>query len=423
MRNLPTFSIWRFTFIANSDMLSTMNNSIHKLISDKTEEIKDSVINARRHLHMHPELSGEEKETSLFVAEKLRSLGLKVQSNIGGYGVVGILTGAKPGPTVAWRADIDACPMQEETDVPYKSRVDGVMHLCGHDAHTAIGLGIAEALSSVKEYLTGSVKFIFQPYEEGTEGALRMIRDGVLDNPRPIAVYGLHHSNWGVNQTYLESGTLSINYGTVLYGYDRFNIKVRISRPKINPDSEQAVLIHKFSRINRYNIKQSSRDSHNVIDFKVHKKDINSQNNEFSVQGQFRFAMQKYRDEIRAELERIIDDYATQTKHDVSIEYYKSIPPVYNDPEECSEAELILRELIGDNVIPILDEVPPHGADDYSCFQNELSGLFFFLGAVNLEKGIMALTHTSKFDLDEACIPFAVKAMSSFLFEILEKRK
>jgi len=162
-----------------------MNKNIHLLISKKAEEIKEDVINTRRHLHMYPELSGEEKETSRFVAERLNALGLEVQTNVGGYGVVGILSGANPGATIAWRADMDACAIQEENDKPYKSRINGVMHACGHDAHTAIALGIAETLSSVKDYLCGTVKFIFQPYEEGTEGALRMIKDGV--HPRFMA--------------------------------------------------------------------------------------------------------------------------------------------------------------------------------------------------------------------------------------------
>jgi amidohydrolase len=395
--------------------------SIHDVLSKKASEIEEDIICIRRHLHMYPELSGEEKETSLFVAEKLKLLGLDVQTNIGGYGVVGILKGAKPGATVAWRADMDASPMQEANDKPYRSRNDGVMHLCGHDAHTAIALGIAETLAAIREDLHGNVKFIFQPFEEGTEGALRMIKDGVLENPRPCAVYGLHQSNWGINQTYLESGTLSLNYGTVLFGCDRFNIKVKVNRPKVNLDAEQSILIFKLNTLNRYNIKQCSNATHNTIEFKIVKKEIIRENSEFSLQAQFRYAMQKYRDEIREELLKILEGYAEQSASEVSVNYYKSIPPVYNNEAECKEAEFILKKLIGDDLISIHDETPPHGTDDYACFQNELSGLFFFLGSANLEKGIMALTHTALFDLDEKCLLFAVKTMSSFLYEIMRQ--
>ena len=399
-----------------------MSKNIHMLISNKAEEIKEDVINTRRYLHMYPELPGGEKETSRFIAERLNELGIEVQTNKGGYGVVGILNGAKEGPTIAWRADMDACAIQEESDKPYKSRIDGVMHSCGHDAHTAIALGIAEVLSSVKDNLRGTVKFIFQPYEEGSEGAQRMIKDGVLENPHPLAIYGLHQGSLGANQSYMESGAVSLHYGTALFGYDKLNINIKAVRPKFNAWAEQELFIYKLNEINRYNIKQSKRDIHNLVDFKIVKKEANDESGEIHIQAQFRYAMQKYRDDIRKELSRIINEYEKQSKSDVIVDYIKSIPPVYNDETECEEAELILRELIGDNLIPILDEVPPHGADDFACFQNQLSGLFFFLGSANLEKGIKAWNHTPTFDIDEDCLVFGIKTMSSFLLEILRRK-
>lgn len=399
-----------------------MNRVIHARIAEKAEEIGQDVINMRRHLHMYPELPGQEKETSRFVAERLDSLGLKVQTNIGGYGVVGMLYGAKPGLTIAWRADMDACALQEENDKPYKSRIDGVMHACGHDAHTAVALGIAETLASVRDDLRGAVKFIFQPYEEGSVGAQRMIRDGVLENPRPSAIYGLHQGSLGAHQSYMESGSVSIHYGTTLFGRDELKISVEAARPKLNAWAEQELLIYKLSRINRYHNRYAKRDIHNLVDFQVTKKQGNDETGEIQIQARFRYAMQKYRDDIRMELSRIINEYVRQSKSYVAVEYVKSTPPVYNDEEECEEAELILRELIGDRVITILDEVPPHGADDFACFQDELGGLFFFLGSANLAKGIKAWNHTPTFDIDEDCLPFGVKTMASFLFEILSRR-
>ena len=143
--------------------------------------------------------------------------GIDVQTNIGGYGVVGVLNGGKKGETIAWRADMDAWAMQDTIDKPYRSRIDGIKHVCGHDAHTAIALGIAETLASVKEDVKGTIKFIFQPHEEmGSKGALRMIEDGVLENPRPSAVYGLHVTNWGLDQTYLRSSFLSLSLSVLI---------------------------------------------------------------------------------------------------------------------------------------------------------------------------------------------------------------
>jgi metal-dependent amidase/aminoacylase/carboxypeptidase family protein len=384
-----------------------MNKNIQQIISKKTEEIKETIINTRRHLHMYPELSGEEKETSLFIAEKLNALGMEVKTNIGGYGVVGILRGGKQGATIAWRADIDACAMREENEIPYKSKNDGIMHLCGHDAHTAIALGVAEVLSSVKNDLYGTIKFIFQPFEEGAEGALRMIKDGALENPRPSAIYGLHQSNWGLNQTYLEAGTISINYGTALFGYDNFHVSIKNTQPKINLQAEQEHFIYML----------------NKLDIRIIDKSIDYENKIFSLQAQFRCAKHEYRDKIREELIRKINKYAENMSSETNIEYTKSIPPVYNRKNDCKEALLIFKQLIGNNVIPIFDELPPLAADDFSLFQNELSGLFFFLGSANIEKGIKSLTHTANFNIDEDCLTFGVKTMSSFLFEILERKK
>jgi amidohydrolase len=140
---------------------------VHRRISDEASGLRDEIIEIRRDIYMHPELSGEEQRTSRLVADKLRSCRIDVQTDVGGYGVIGILEGSKKGTTLAWRADMDACAMQDTIDKPYRSRIDGVKHVCGHDAHTAIALGIAKTLVSIREHLPGTVKFIFQPHEEG----------------------------------------------------------------------------------------------------------------------------------------------------------------------------------------------------------------------------------------------------------------
>jgi amidohydrolase len=398
-----------------------MNRNIHERISEIVERISGDIINTRRYFHAYPELSDSEKITSSFVAEKLTALGLSVQTNIGGYGVVGLLNGEKPGPTIAWRADMDACAMQELNDVPYKSKIDGVMHVCGHDAHTAIALGIAETLTSIKDDLCGTVKFIFQPCEECTKGALRMIEDGVLENPRPSAIYGLHQGSLGANQTYMEAGELSLIYRTALFGTDILNINIKVKRRNFNGWAEQELLICKLNDINRCINPYGKRDIDHLVNFQVLKKESNDETGDIHIKVIFRYSMQQYRDVIRKSLSKILDDYTKQSKSEVTIEYVKSIPPVYNDEIECEEAELILRELIGDKLVPIY-EVPVHGGDDFACFQKELPGLFFFLGSANLKRGLKGANHTATFDIDEDCLSFGVKTMSSFLFEILERR-
>src|SRR5262245_15918385 len=167
-------------------------------IARATESLRQKLIEQRRDFHAHPELSNREERTARVVAEKLRALGLDdVNTNVAKHGVVALLKGTKPGPVVALRADMDALPIQETIDVPYKSLVPGVKHACGHDAHTAIALGVAEVLSEMRDQIQGSVKFIFQPAEEGAPGdeeggAALMIKEGALENPRPQAIFGLH---------------------------------------------------------------------------------------------------------------------------------------------------------------------------------------------------------------------------------------
>lgn len=370
---------------------------------------------------MHPELSGDERRTSQLVADKLRSLGLDVQTNIGGYGVVGILKGNKGGDTIAWRADMDASAMQDIIDKCYKSKIDGVKHVCGHDANTAIALGIAETLASVKEHLKGSIKFIFQPWEEGSKGALRMIEDGVLDNPRPSAVYGLHVTNWNLNQTYLRAGQLSINYGAALFGKYLFKVIVKVHREDIILSTEQNVLIHYLNRLNKYNIK-CEKPSQNIIDLKIVEKDTLFRKNEIHLKAMFRFAQVKYVEEIREELNRIINEYKENNNYEVIIEPLKQLPSVYNDEDESENAYLFFKKLIGDNAVAIRNEFPPHGSDDFALLQNELSrGLFFFIGMANPEKGIKVGMHNPDFDIDEDCLELGVKTMSMFLLDFLNR--
>jgi metal-dependent amidase/aminoacylase/carboxypeptidase family protein len=317
---------------------------------------------------------------------------------------------------------MDACAMQDTIDKPYKSRIDGIKHVCGHDAHTAIALGIAGTLASIKEYLKGTIKFIFQPNEEGTEGALRMIKDGVLENPRPGAVYGLHVTNWGLNQAFLKAGELSINYGAALFGKYSFKVIVKINREDINLSSEQEVFIHCLNKLNRYNIK-CGKASQNIIDLRIEEKDTVFENNEIRLKAFFRFAQVGFVKEIIEELQRIIIDYKDNRNYEVMMEPLKIIPPVYNDEKESEEACLILREIIGDNAVRIRNEFPPHGSDDFALFQNELAGgLFFFLGCANREKNIKTGMHQPNFDIDEDCLEFGVKTMSMFLCELMNKK-
>ena len=194
-------------------------------IKSATEALTPEVVALRRDLHAHPELSNREERTGRLIAERLRGLGLEVRHPVAKTGVVGVLRGDRPGGVVALRADIDALPIQEEGDAPYKSQVPGVMHACGHDAHTAILIGVAEVLAGLRERLPGTVVFLFQPAEEGAPegeegGAPLMVEEGALDDPKVEAVFGLHVGGW------LETGQVGFAPGPFFASSDTFTITV-----------------------------------------------------------------------------------------------------------------------------------------------------------------------------------------------------
>ncbi|MFM8393307.1 MAG: M20 family metallopeptidase, partial [Acidobacteriota bacterium] len=196
-------------------------------IDQAAEALRSRLIEQRRDFHRHPELSNREERTSRVIAERLRALGIdEVRTNVGKYGVVALLKGAHPGPVVAVRADMDALPILETLDVPYRSTNKGVKHACGHDVHMTVELGVAEILSRMRDRLHGTIKFIFQPAEEGAPpgeegGAEFMIKEGALENPRPAAIFGLHV------MPNIEVGQVGYNSGPAMASSDRFAITIR----------------------------------------------------------------------------------------------------------------------------------------------------------------------------------------------------
>src|SRR5689334_20888629 len=196
-------------------------------IAQAAEAMRARLIEQRRDFHMHPELSNREERTARVVAERLRALGLdEVRTDVAKHGVVALLKGAKPGPVIAVRADMDALPIQETIDVPYKSQTPGVKHACGHDVHTTVELGVAEVLSKMRDQISGSVKFIFQPAEEGAPpgeegGASFMIKEGALENPKPLAIFGMHTT------TEIDSGKIGVRAGSAQAASDMFDITIR----------------------------------------------------------------------------------------------------------------------------------------------------------------------------------------------------
>ena len=366
-------------------------------IHPKIQSLKKTIIETRRDFHKHPELSFQEKRTSKIVAEKLESFGINVQRNIGKTGVVGTLKGNSRGNTIAFRADMDALPIQETSNLPYKSINDGVMHACGHDAHTAMLLGAAEALSSMKDSIKGTIKFIFQPAEEGFGGAKFMIEDGAIENVDEI--YAMHVWN------YQKSGTIGIKSGPVMAAADIFTIKIKgIGGHGAAPQGTIDCIIvasHLIQAIQTI----VSRNTNPLESTAITVGQINGGYNfniiadELTLKGTTRAYTEKNKELIKKRLTEIIKGVGKTFGAQITLDYKDGYPPVINDETATKKVLNAAKTISKENVVePYLSM----GGEDFSYFANKIPGCFFFLGtAPKNSKPMSVPQHCSHFDIDE----------------------
>ena len=360
-------------------------------------KIRNTIIRTRRDFHKHPELSFQEFRTSKIVAERLEQYGLIVQKNIGKTGVVGILEGAHPGRTIAFRADMDALPIQETGDVIYKSVNDGVMHACGHDAHTAMLLGAAEVLSKYQNNIQGTIKFIFQPAEEGYGGAKFMIEDGAIENVEEI--YGLHVWN------YQKSGTVGVQDGPVMAAADIFTIKIQgIGGHGATPQGtvDCVVVASYLIQAMQTIVSRNTNPLENTV---VTFGQINGGYNfniiadQVVLKGTTRAYTENNRELIKTRMKEIIQGTEQMFGAKIKLEYKDGYPPVINNPSITNNLKKIAQTIVEDNVIaPYLSM----GGEDFSYFSNAIPGCFFFLGSAPKDRAPMSTPqHCSHFDIDE----------------------
>ena len=360
-------------------------------------KIRNTIIRTRRDFHKHPELSFQEFRTSKIVAERLEQYGLIVQKNIGKTGVVGILEGAHPGRTIAFRADMDALPIQETGDVVYKSVNDGVMHACGHDAHTAMLLGAAEVLSKYQNNIQGTIKFIFQPAEEGYGGAKFMIEDGAIENVEEI--YGLHVWN------YQKSGTVGVQDGPVMAAADIFTIKIQgIGGHGATPQGtvDCVVVASYLIQAMQTIVSRNTNPLENTV---VTFGQINGGYNfniiadQVVLKGTTRAYTENNRELIKTRMKEIIQGTEQMFGAKIKLEYKDGYPPVINNPSITNNLKKIAQTIVEDNVIaPYLSM----GGEDFSYFSNAIPGCFFFLGSAPKDRAPMSTPqHCSHFDIDE----------------------
>ena len=359
--------------------------------------IKSFIIETRRDIHKYPELSFKEFRTSKLVAKNLKSWGIDVQENVAQTGVVGTIKGANNGTTIALRADMDALPIQEISNVPYKSLNDGVMHACGHDGHTAMLLGAAKVLSNKQSELNGTIKFIFQPAEEGPAGAKHMINEGVLKNVDEI--YGLHLWN------YQNYGTIGVKSGPIMAAADIFKITIhgRGGHGATPHGTVDAILVssHLIQALQSI----VSRNTNPLESTVVTIGKINGGYNfniiadKIILKGTTRAYTEENRTLIKNRMNEIIKGIEITYGAKITLDYKNGYPPVINNKDVTNNVINAAKNVLDKNIIsPYLTM----GGEDFSYFANEVPGCFFFLGASPKDRAPMSTPqHCSHFDIDE----------------------
>jgi amidohydrolase len=401
-------------------------------IDRKTAEIEPKVVAWRRDIHEHPELSNREVRTAKLVADHLRGLGIEVETEVAHTGVVGVLRGAKPGPVVALRADMDALPVTEMVDLPFASKVRttfngqevGVMHACGHDNHVAILMGAAEVLAGLREELPGTVKFIFQPAEEGAPageegGAGMMIREGVLKGPAPEAIFGLHVWPQPV-------GTLHYRPAGTMASSDRLHIVVRgrqthgaVPWGGVDPIVVAAQIVTALQTIPSRQVDVTAAPSIVTIGSINGGIRGNIIPDSVVMEGTIRAFDTAMQMDIHQRIQRTAEMIAQSAGATAEVTIGIGNPVTYNDPALTERMSATLKRVVGNEAVSIAPLVT--GAEDFAQYQKEIPGMFFFLGIVPKGTDPVAAprNHSPYFFADEGALPVGVRALSHLAVDYL----
>ena len=403
--------------------------SLAQQIDALADKVEPAVIKHRRHFHQNPELSNREFETAKYVAKELKRLGIEVQTGVAKTGVVGVLRGGKPGPVVALRADMDALPVTEETDLPFRSKAKatydgmqvGVMHACAHDAHTGMLLGAAQVIAALKDQWPGTVKFIFQPAEEspplGEEGGAElMVQEGVLKkDPKPEVIFGQHVlSGW-------EAGQVAYRAGAMLASADDVEITVRGkgthgAAPWNGVDpivvASQIVLALQTIASRQMDVTKAP------VIVTIGKIEGGTRNNiipdEVSMKGTLRALDAQMRLDLQQRVKRTVEDIARAAGATAQVDFgrYNAYPVTSNDPQLVARMEPTLRRVAAPGKLLV---VPPIlGGEDFSFFANEIPGLYLFLGGrppAEKAEGFPA-NHSPRFYIDESVLKLGVRTLT-----------
>jgi len=379
-------------------------------LKQEIQKLKEEMIAWRREFHAHPELGMEEKWTSETIARRLLEFGLAVKTGVGGTGVVGLIEGASAGRTVLLRADMDALPIREENEAPYRSGIDGVMHACGHDGHMAILLTVAKILSAHRQALRGGIKFVFQPGEEGFGGARFMIADGVLAHPQVDAAFALHLI------ASIPVGMIGVRPGPLMAAMDSFTVRIlgKGGHAAMPEGGVDAILIGAQAIIALQSL--ISREVSPFTPLVVHAGTIRGGNafniiaESVEMKGTVRCLDEGLRKSIPERMDRILKGITGALRGSHELDYQFSYPTVVNDGAMTELIKAQTAEVVGREMVI---EVPPSMAgDDMAFFLKEVPGCYFFVGAGNPHKGLNHPHHSSRFDIDEDALVIGAEALA-----------
>jgi amidohydrolase len=410
--------------------------SLDARINDAAKRLESSVIACRRDLHEHPELGNRETRTAKIVADKLRALGIDVKTGIAHTGVVGLLKGGKPGKVVALRADMDALPVTEQVDLPFASKVKttyngqdvGVMHACGHDAHVAILLGVAEVLAGMRDEIPGTVKFIFQPAEEGAPqgeegGAELMVKEGALDNPKVDAIFGLHvTSRFAVGEiAYKPEGMMA--------AVDSFKITVTGKQTHgaypwlgIDPIVVASQIVLGLQTIPSRQLDSSLAPSIVTVGAIHGGVRTNIIPDQVEMIGTIRSLDAKMREDIHARIRRTVENIAASAGAKADVAITTGYPITYNDPALTDAILPSLRRVPGAKV-RLVNAVL--GAEDFSFFQQSVPGVFYWIGTrpANQTPEEAPSNHSPLFYVDESGLTVGVRSLATVAIDYLNRKQ
>ena len=403
-------------------------------IDQAAKAVEPRVIAIRRDIHQHPELGNRETRTAKLVADRLRELGIETKTGIAHTGVIGILKGGKPGRVVALRADMDALPVTEQVDLPFASKVRttyngqdvGVMHACGHDAHVAILLGVAEVLAGMRSQIPGTVKFIFQPAEEGAPageegGAELMVKEGALDNPKVDAIFGLHVTSR------FPVGQIAYRSGSAMAAVDSVKIVVRGKQTHgaypwlgVDPIVVASQIVLGLQTIPSRQLDSTVAPSIVTIGAIHGGVRNNIIPDEVEMLGTLRALDKEQRAQIQERVKRTAESIATSAGAKATVTFETGYPIVYNDPALTQASTPTLQKLSKD----LLVANAVLGAEDFSFFQEKVPGLFFWLGTrpKNQTPEEAASNHSPLFYIDESGLGLGVRALSQLAMDYLSSR-